>query len=327
MRETTLRGTHYEMGRQIGLELRASGEELPKLSGEQARYTEALSRGLAGRIPDLLEEMRGIAEGGGYDELAVRFRSLAVGVVPSCTVVAVSGAHTVHGRPLFGRNYDGPEHSRFTLYRTYPSRGLSHIGCCGYNLLVGREDGLNEAGLAIAVAGVEGHYTSRPGVWDHIPVRSVLEQCRTADEAVELIQALPHLRAKSFLVADAAGAVAAIEAAQEGLAVVRPKKGLGAVTNHFVTQEMRAYCAEEKIPSNSAQRLATARRWLDAGARRGSVTGQELEDLLSSTDEGVRSQLGAGFATVWSWVAELGERRFDLCDGLPEPGAYRDQAF
>jgi predicted choloylglycine hydrolase len=328
MNEITLRGTHYEMGRQVGQQLRASGVDLPKLSGEQARYTELLVRTVEGRIPDLVQEMHGIAEGGGYEERSVQFHSLAIGIVPSCTVIAVSGAQTATGRALFGRNYDShPESSSFTLYRTYPVNGLAHIGCC-YDMLVGREDGLNEAGLAIAVAGVQGHYTSRPGVWDHIPVRAVLEQCRTVDEAVPVIKSLPHVWTKNFLVADAGGAIAAVEAGQEGVATVRLGRGFGAIANHFVTQEMRAYCDEEKIPANSIQRLETARRWFEARPQQaGGVKQGELKQLLSSTDHGVRSELGPKFTTVWSWVAELGERRIELCDRLPEPDAYREQAF
>ncbi len=48
--------------------------------------------------------MGGIAEGGVYDQQAVRFYSLAIGIISSCTVIAVSGMRT-----FFGRDYDsGP---------------------------------------------------------------------------------------------------------------------------------------------------------------------------------------------------------------------------
>jgi predicted choloylglycine hydrolase len=328
MKEITLRGTHVEMGREVGAWLRAAGEVLPAISADQARYTESLVREISGRIPNLLDEMRGIAEGGGYDELAVQCYSLALGIVPACTVLAVSGRHTATGRTLFGRNYDaGAKWADFTLYRTLPDRGYSHIGCC-YDLLVGREDGVNEAGLAIACTGVHGRYTSRPGVWDHIPVRVVLEQCATVDEAAEAIRGLPHLYTKNFLVADAAGAVAAIEAGQEGVSVVRPRDGLGAITNHFVAEEMLAYNDWAKIPANSVHRLEVAHRWHDAAAEGDSPPSREsLMQLLSDTERGVRSELSSEFTTVWSWVAELGERRIYLCDRLPEPNAYREYDF
>jgi len=48
MKETTLRGTHVEMGRKVGAQLRAAGEVLPAISAEQARYTESLIREISG---------------------------------------------------------------------------------------------------------------------------------------------------------------------------------------------------------------------------------------------------------------------------------------
>ncbi len=327
MREMTLRGTHVEMGRTIGAQLRSAGEELPVLGDAQARCAETLVREVGGRIPDLLDEMRGIAEGGGYDERAVQFYSLALGIVPSCTVIAVAGEHTCSGRTIFGRNYDaGPKWADFTVYRTYPEKGHAHIGCC-YDMLVGREDGLNEVGLAVACTGVQGRYTSRLGVWDHIPVRAALEQCETAGEAAELIRSFPHLFTKNFLVADSAGGIAIIEASQERVSVVRPAGGFGAVTNHFVADAMQAYNDWTKIPANSKRRLEAAQAWLGAAGADGGRTSDELRRLLSDTDAGVRSELAADFTTVWSWTAELGERRIQLCDRLPEAGAYRAYDF
>jgi predicted choloylglycine hydrolase len=328
MREMTLRGTHFEIGREVGIRLRAAGEELPALSAEQARCAEVLVRKVAGWIPNLLDEMRGIAEGGGYDEQAVQFYSLALGIIPSCTVLAVSGEHTATGRPLFGRNYDaGPKWADLTLYRAYPDGGFAHIGCC-YNMLVGREDGMNEAGLAIACTGVHGRCTAELGVWDHIPVRAALEQCETARDAVDLIRGLPHLFTKNFLVADAAGDIAVVEASQEKVAVRSPPSGFGAIANHFVTEEMLGANDWAKIPANSVHRLEVAHRWHDATAEGDSPPSREsLMQLLSDTERGVRSELSPEFATVWSWVAELGERRIHLCDCLPQAAAYRAYSF
>ena len=327
MDEVTLRGTYYEMGRQLGKQLYEAGTKLPKLDATQARYIDNLVGRVKGLVPDLFDEMRGLAAAGRYDERAVYFYSLSIGIVPSCTVVAVSGAHT-GGQTLFGRNYDaGPEFADFTLYRTYPEGGLAHIGCA-YNLLIGREDGVNEAGLAIAVTGVHGHNTDAPGLWDHIPVRAVLDQCRTVDEAITLLETLPHLWSKSFLVADKTGEIAVVEAAQQKVITTRIKSGFSAIGNHFETPEMRAYCDEKKIPANSVHRRETAYRCFKAMNESGESLGRDqLKRLLSTTSDGVRSELRKDFTTVWSWVGALGERRIELCDRLPEEGSYREFAF
>jgi predicted choloylglycine hydrolase len=328
MNEITLRGTHYEMGRQFGEHLRRKGSTFEGLGDESVRFTDSLVGQVEGLIPNLLDEIRGIADGGGYDEGILRFHALALGIVPACTVIAISGRHTADGRTLFGRNYDAsPEFADFTLYKTYPDRGFSHIGCC-YGMLVGREGGVNEAGLAIAVTGVQGHYSDASGLWDHIPVRAVLEQCETVGEAAELLQALPHLWTKNFLVADARGGIAIVEAAQQDVVATRPSGGFGAITNHFVSPTMTAYCNDERVPANSRQRRTNARHWFEAGTRRGDKPDLSgLKGLLCDTEQGVRSELDDNFATVWSWVSALGERRFELADRFPEPDRYRVVEF
>jgi predicted choloylglycine hydrolase len=327
MDEVTFRGTHYEMGRQLGRQLHEAGTKLPELDTRQARYIDGLVGQVQGLIPDLFEEMRGLAEAGRYDERAVYFYSLSIGIVPSCTVVAVSGAHT-GGQTLLGRNYDaGPEFAHFTLYRTYPDSGFAHIGCA-YNLLVGREGGMNEAGLAIAVTGVQGHNTDDPGLWDHIPVRAVLDRCKTVDEAVTLLEALPHLWTKNFLVADKTGRIAVVEAAQQKVFATRITYGFGAITNHFVLPQLEARCNEAKIPTNSVHRRDAAYRWFEAARDADKPPDRDdLKRLLSTTGEGVRSELDENFTTVWSWIAALGERRIELSDRLPEEASYRTYSF
>ena len=328
MKEITLRGSHFEIGRQIGIQMREEAVELPPLNEDQSRYIDRLAERSEALVPELFEEMRGLAEGGGYEERVVLFHSLSIGIVPACTVLAVSGKHTEDGRSLFGRNYDaGPEFADFTLYRTYPEGGLADIGCA-YNLLVGREGGVNEAGLAIAVTGVHGHYTDDPGLWDHIPVRAALDRCGRVDEAVALIESLPHLWTKNFLIADEMGEIAIVEAGQQGVACHRATDGFAAITNHFVLPEMEAYCNQEKTPSNSVHRRDAAYRWFrEARVAAERITCEDLKQLLSTTGAGVRSEVDETFSTVWSWISTLGERGIDLADRLPEPETYRRYEF
>ena len=329
MNEVTLRGSYHEMGRQIGRALRESGTSLPSLNREQHDVVDALVRRVESLIPELFAEMRGLAEAGGYETESVYFYSLCIGIVPSCTVVATSGQHTASGRPVFGRNYDsGLESAEFTLYRTYPTGAYCHIGCA-YDLLIGREDGINEKGLAIAVTGVQGKTTARPGLWDHIPVRAVLDRCSTVEEAVGLLESLPHLWTKNFLIADSTGGLAIVEAAQARVEIRRMPDGFAAITNHFVSPQMKHLCNMEQVPGNSADRLRNATSWFETrrAADEHPIDCNALKMLLSSTQSGVRSEVDATFQTVWSWVAELGYRQFDLCDRLPEVAGYRTHEF
>ena len=73
MDEVTLRGTHFEIGRQVGRQLREAGTELPALDKRQTRYIDTLVEQVEGQIPNLFDEMRGLAEAGEFDAKAVYF--------------------------------------------------------------------------------------------------------------------------------------------------------------------------------------------------------------------------------------------------------------
>ena len=328
MNDVTLRGTHVEIGRQIGEALRSQNTALPELTERQSQYADQLREQVEGTIPWLFEEMEGLSEAGDYDQRATILYALSIGIVPACTVIAVAPQHTESGRTLFGRNYDaGPAWAGFTLQRTYADGSLPHIGCF-YDLLIGREGGVNEAGLAIAVTGVEGKVAPELGLWDHIPVRAVLDRCRTVDEAVSMLTSLPHLMSKSFLVADASGEIAIVEAAGRQVKATQSEDGFAVITNHFVSSEMEEFCDRSRIPANSVSRLETAQRWFEeARGDSRAIRKADLMRLLSSTEQGVRSELGEPFTTRWSWVSALGERTIELCDRLPDPYAYSTTHF
>jgi predicted choloylglycine hydrolase len=157
------------------------------------------------------------------------------------------------GRHLFGRNYDSSLNETFRLYKTYPKAKLSHIGFS--SLLIGREDGINEAGLAIAVTGVPGRYANKLGLWDHIPVRVVLERCKTVKKAVNILEEIPHLWSKNFLLCDKRGNLAIVEASEQEVIVSYPMNGLAVITNHFQSKTMKKYYDEKYEMHNTRRRL------------------------------------------------------------------------
>jgi hypothetical protein len=145
---------------------------------------------------------------------------------------------------------------------------------------------------------------------------------------VTLLVTLPHLWTKNFLVADKTGEIAAVEAAQRKVFATRVESGFGAITNHFEAPEMRAHCDEAKMPADSIHRRETACRWFEAATGSGERLGRDrLKRLLSTTGDGVRSELREDFTTVWSWIGALGKRGIELSDRLPENGSYRECTF
>lgn len=319
----TLKGTHYEIGYQVGKKMRDHGRGLPEyvkdLKEENIQFALATEREVKPMIAGLLKEVDGIAEGGGYPRNIILTLALTLGRMAGCTALAAISEREKGNKTIFARNYDGPSDCReFTLYKTYPDDGFSHIGCC-WDLLVGREDGINDAGLAIAVNGVHGVYNDRLGVWDHIPVRAVLDNCENTGKAVKLLRRIPHLFAKNFLVTDAKGDVAIVEASQQNVAVHYSRSNFGVITNHFTSNTMRQYNSPKLKMLRTEERMRNAKAWLQE--RSGQIDVNALKRLLTDATDGVCSNK-EGFSTTWSWIAQCGKRSIELATGAPVQGDY-----
>lgn len=324
----TLKGTHYEIGHQIGKKMREHAWGLPEyvkdIKERNIQFALETERKIRPLLPRLLEEVDGIAESGGYPRNVILTLALTMGRIPGCTALAAISEQEEGGKIIFARNYDGPPGcKKFTLYKTYPDDGFSHIGCC-WDLLVGREDGINEVGLAIAVNGVHGLYNDKPGVWDHIPVRAVLDNCENTRKAVNLLRRIPHLFAKNFLVADARGDIAIVEAAQQDVTVLHPKDKFGVVTNHFTSKTMRQYNNPKLKMFKTDERLRNAEAWLQE--RKGLIDVDDVKRLLTDVRDGVCSNK-RGFLTAWSWIAQCGTRSIELATGAPVKGDYDRYGF
>jgi len=94
----------------------------PKFSEEKIEIGMKYEREVERRAPELLGELRGMAEGSSinYDVLAT-FELSPLRMRPSCTVMAIAGAHTRSGLPILARNHEGIEGDGDYL-------SLSHIG-------------------------------------------------------------------------------------------------------------------------------------------------------------------------------------------------------
>lgn len=324
MYTVTLKGSHYEIGYQTGKTMHDQGWTIPEFKEKNIQFALKTQQKVKSIIPNLLEEIDGISDGGGYNRHTILTLALTIGRIPGCTAIAVTDKRTVNGKTVFARNYDAsPSFQEFGVFKTHPEDGLSHIGCC-WNLLVGREDGINEAGLAIATNGVHGVYTHDPGVWDHIPVRAVLDSCDNVREAVNLLRKIPHLFTKNFLIADANGDIAIVEAAQQNVAALYPESGLGVITNHFESKTMIQYNNPKREMFKTRERLRNAKAWLEE--KRRLIGKGEMKQLLTDAKKGVCSDK-EDFLTVWSWVAECKKRSIELATGTPVTGNYNKCEF
>ena len=164
-----------------------------------------------------------VAVAGGSDRAA---RFLSTWCPPTylggCSLAAI--ASKKHVRLV--RNYDlSPELNEGLLLRTQwlgrPVMGMVEF-------LWGLSDGINDAGLSVALA-YGGRSETGVGFGITTIVRYVLETCNTVDDALAVLDRVPSHMAYNLVLADASGRTASVEMAPGGGMTKMP---LAVATNH-----------------------------------------------------------------------------------------------
>ena len=328
MHQLTLRGTPTQMGEQHGAIMAKVEPQLPPTTPQMMAFAEACEKLVLQYTPAIVEEMRAFADAAQLPYDALQSMMLAMPVqqnVPSCSVVAVMPERCADGKLLVGRNYDftyGISWDAATMYTTYPVDGHAHIG--NSDIWIGREDGLNDAGLFVAISA-----TFLPGVQAGIPfwyiVRHLLEYCTTVDEALTWIQSIPHSQSRNFMLADTAKAVV-VEASVEGVYVREPEGGMLVMTNHPAHPALAARNPFRPHDSPIRYDRLRALRPSDDG-------GVTLDDMKAALNDRVNCVCAHGtvfdqpFGTIWSVIARPEDRHLAIAQGTGDNKGtmtYRD---
>jgi hypothetical protein len=319
MHQIELRGSYEEMGRQQGRPLK--GMILPPPDPKMLRFARRCEEIVGQYTPELLDEVA-------YDTLMTMILTAPFdsAEVSGCSVLAVTPERTADGHLIVGRNYDyfhDISEEPATTYRTYPEGRYASLGDC--DIWVGREDGLNEAGLFAGMAS-----TFLPGVqpgptfW--LIVRMILDRCATVDEGLELIHSVPHTGSWTYLLADRSGRAAVVEPTVKGIAVRYPEDGLLIMTNHAVCP---AWAGKENfVPPDSHPRYNRLRELLGGNKL---IDTEDVKQAMRD-HEGLVCSHGAHFpdrkfGTIWSVVGRPGERHLDIAAGFPCQAEYQTVSF
>jgi len=332
MEQIELRGTYEQLGTQQGQILKKAGFKLPPPDRKMLRFANQCEEIMAQVAPELLEELVALSAAAEVDESALLTLSLTAPYDPddvplaACSVLAVLPQRTADGKTVVGRNYDffhDVSEEGATTYLTYPNDRYASLGNC--DIWVGREDGLNEAGLFVGQAAFFGPGL-QPGITFWFVVRMVLDRCATVQEGLDLIAGLPHAASWTYLLADASGSAAVVEPTAEGVAVRLAEDGLLLLTNHAVCQEWAGQ--EAFVPPDSHPRYDRLRALLG---------GDQLVDIETVKEalrdhEGLVCSHGAHFrnrkfGTLWSVVGRPGERQLEIAAGHPCDTQYRRVRF
>jgi predicted choloylglycine hydrolase len=326
LEQITLSGTYQELGQQQGHVLKQHHFSLPPPDPQRLRFEILIKRD----APELLVEIRGIAESTGveYDAIltlivTAPFESYEIS---RCTVLAILPERTLDHRVIVGRNYDffhDVSDQGATTYWTYPKDRYASLGNC--DIFVGREDGLNEAGLFVAQARFFFSGT-QPGITFWLILRLLLDRCATVRAALKLLERLPHAQSFTYLLADKSGEAVVVEPTIEGLEVRYPEDGVLILTNHAMCERWKG--RERFIPPDSYSRY---RRILQLTQKRKVLNVETVKAILRD-HEGLICSHGVHmtnrkFGTIWSLVGQPGVRQLALAQGHPCQNHYTTQSF
>lgn len=297
----------------------------PKITSESIQQMHRL---LSEYDPGLLLEMMGFADATRISFAEVLIKLGGYGFQPKilsgCTQFAVLPGITNNNHLLVGRNYDfSPKklYSDLQLTLIYPETGFNVLGMTQF--VFGRMEGINNYSLYVGISVAHGQGRSDSGIFAPTIVRILLDKCKTAPEAIELIQKLPHSSTYNFLIADKFNAYA-VEVSPPQISVRKPENGLIVVCNHYCAGELAN--EQKRIIPTTIERATTVKTIIN---QKVPLDFETIRKILSShANLGVCLHHYQDFlGTIWSGIFDLtaGEVFYSL--GSPCLNDYRKINF
>ena len=175
-------------------------------------------------MPELVPVYEKLVEIAGGSDRAARFLSTwcPPQYLGGCSLAAMADGNEVR----LVRNYDlSPDLNEGLMLRTEWT-GRAVMGMVEF--LWGLSDGINDAGLGVALA-YGGRSQTRKGFGITTILRYILETCDTVDEALKVLRRIPSHMAYNLVLADASGQTASVELSPGGGLKEMP---LAIATNH-----------------------------------------------------------------------------------------------
>lgn len=326
-------GAHYEIGYRYGASLLRHGRRLLAhvpfpITQERRDYAQSCIPVYQKFFPEILEEIRGLAEGQCCDCGEMQAVLLSMYALPpacGCSCFAAAGEEHI----LLCRNSDfltALEKLNTNVIYKFTDGAYSFTG--NTTAFIEVEDGVNEHGLAVGLTSVY-PVAVRPGFNAGMLLRFFLEKCRTAEEAVRSIRRLPVGSAQTVTVADAGGSIAVIECNAERMAVLYPSRERPFVcaTNVFHAKEMLAL---QDLTADNWQSERRYRTLTGTLSRPGSAIDLPFAQALLAGKNGFLCQYdrATGKDTVWSVIYDLKEKAIYRAQGNPGRKKFaRDARF
>jgi predicted choloylglycine hydrolase len=330
-----LEGTAYEVGQQQG----AIISSIPPVkqwfcSGGEAFSEQELAdlrKQVETFCPGLLDEIQGCAGSLGIPAEQIVYLFETYLRVNHCSHFAVLPSVTANQHLLVGRSYDFNDAMDDLSFVTTRITGkYAHIGSPG--LWLGRNDGINEHGLVVTMSTGGIPVGRREGMTPPIQtgfmfwalVRTLLEQCRTVDEAIALIERFPCTGNPILMLADQQGQAAVVEIWGPHRGVKRidaasAEQFIGAA-NHFTIPAMMPHAPHKMRHSDVRYNAITARLQ------------QAAPQIMPDTMRGILSELyphgvcahyyDEFFGTLHSIIFDATVVTAEVCFGSPHVNGW-----
>lgn len=316
-----LNGSAADMGARhgelLGADIRTLHEGYTRAYfGSEARRLLAMAAATAfeSRLrPEHRDELRALASQTAIDAKQMMLAQcfLDLSAVTACSTITLPPEAAPDGVARFGRNLDFPgfnlaENQTVVLvYRPEAGDGRYAFAAVGWPGLIGVLTGMNEHGLTLANMEVKRDRRLPSAMPYTLLYRTVLENCKSVDEAIALLEQTPRQTANNLMLMDAAGNRAVAEITPEAVTVRRGEPGSALIsTNH------------PRGPGPDADHPGLCRRY----DRLRHASGREFGHIDANAVGDMLARVSQGKYTLQSMVFEPANRVMYLATGRNAPG-------
>lgn len=340
-----LEGTAYEVGRLQG-EMCKQNPDLVRFMTSPLPDVPTLSKQEIGEImqfcdqhcPGLNEEIRGFADSLGVSPEEVVYYTFSFqgsaqpsGTSPGagseqlsghCSQAVVLPGLSSDGRMYVARSYEWGFQDDFRLVTTRVRGKAAHIGFS--LLLFGRIDGFNEHGLVVTMsAGAPMAEVSEGGFRFWAVIRTLLDRCRSVEDALSVLQDIPISFNLNLMLADKSGQAALVEIFCSQRAVRR----IGPDTPHQMLVSTNHYNHPDMLPCDISRMWQSVARQqaLEQAFLGGAADREDIRRVLSSSlPAGVCCHYYEdGLGTLWSVIYDVLAGEAEVALGSPQRNPWR----
>jgi isopenicillin-N N-acyltransferase-like protein len=248
-------GSFFDIGNQKGEIYRQNGLDLASVHVDKETVSKQMKI-YEKYYPSLLEEIDGIAKGGGFDKEKLLQIYLAAEILHcrhtdeasvSCSIFGITNSHGT----FVGRNLDWlpvteqvmePYRQEATGFYSLIAISDMFIGSPSHVqdhfMFYDAIDVINEKGLFIGITSASGDAWVYGLSWKEL-TRMIGERCSTVDEALEIFANTPISIPKNYFIADKTGKMVVVEHNSSTYKIIYPKDNILIHTNHYLDPELQ----------------------------------------------------------------------------------------